>query len=67
MADGRGKWMPFKSANFDKFYGKDSDVTFDILGLNLKIVEKFYTKFEAYWTSPFDYLPFKFEMKVCKF
>jgi len=48
MAEGRGKWMPFKSNLYDKFYGNESTVNFDILGINLKIIENFYTKFEEY-------------------
>jgi len=50
MADGMGKWNMFKSKDYSSFYpnAKNPDVEFDMLGLKLKVDQKFYTKFEHY-------------------
>ena len=66
MESSCGKWTTFKSKHFDKHYSNQTDIKYDMLALNLDLEQNFYTDFRKYQTSPFDYLPFKFEVKICK-
>ena len=60
--------MPFKSKDFDKYYPRSlfPDVSNDMLGLNLRLDQYFYTRFFEYKLSPFDYIPFTFSFKIGK-